>query len=107
MPCSLTWSCRSAAAGLTRCLPLPPARLSPAELAPQLERACPDALAVLRQLSADGMLAVGATRRAVELPAEAAGGPDRIMPVPGLFHGGWVGGWVGELMGGCGVWVGG
>ena len=66
---------------------LPPACLCCAGLVPQLARSCPDALAALRQLRAAGALVLGASRRVVALPAEAAGGAERLMPVPGLFHG--------------------
>jgi hypothetical protein len=59
----------------------------PAELVPQLQSACPDALAALRQLRSSRAFALGASRAPVSLEGEAAGGADRIMPVPGLFHG--------------------
>lgn len=64
-----------------------PAPLLPAALAPQLADTCPDAAAALRQLSSSGAFAIGASRCTVALLPEAAGGPGRIMPVPGLFHG--------------------
>lgn len=69
----------------------PPPPVSPctpfAAVVSQLGPTCPDALMALRQLRSGGALVLGATRRPVELPADALGGPDRLLAVPGLVPG--------------------
>jgi hypothetical protein len=58
-----------------------------AELVPQLGTVSAEALAALRQLHAADAFVVGASHRPVVLPAEAAGGAERLMPMHGIFHG--------------------
>ncbi len=60
----------------------------PADLAPQLQAVCPEALEALRQLRASGAFVLGGPRRVVAQPAQEADVMERLMPVAGLFQGG-------------------